>query len=78
MSEGQGVSLSRNVFGPTGQQHFSPGQRPGNAAIRAKGPTVQIARAIGAIGPGQLPKQPKGLNGRPFAMNSNRRPFGPR
>jgi hypothetical protein len=29
MSEGQGVSLSRNVFGPTGQQHVSPGQRPG-------------------------------------------------
>ena len=29
MSEGQGVSLSRNVFGPTGQQHISPGQRPG-------------------------------------------------
>ena len=29
MSEVQGDSLSCNVFGPTGQQHVSPGQRPG-------------------------------------------------
>jgi len=29
MSEVQGESLSCNVFGPTGQQHVSPGQRPG-------------------------------------------------
>ena len=30
MSEVQGESLSCNVIGPTGQQHVSPGQRPGN------------------------------------------------
>ena len=29
MSEVQGESLSRNVFGPTGQQYISLGQRPG-------------------------------------------------
>lgn len=29
MSTGKGVSLGRYVFGPTGQQHISPGQRPG-------------------------------------------------
>lgn len=68
-------SLSLKVFGPTGQKHISQEQRPGIAAIRAKGPTVQIAQAIG---PGRLPQQPKGLNGRPFAMKSNGRSFGPR
>ena len=29
MSEVEGESLSCNVFGPTGQQYVSPGQRPG-------------------------------------------------
>jgi hypothetical protein len=29
MSEGHDIRLSRNVFGPTGQQYVSPGQRPG-------------------------------------------------
>ena len=28
MSEVEGESLSCNVFGPTGQQYVSPGQRP--------------------------------------------------
>ena len=29
MNDGQGISLSRNVFGPVSQQYVSPGQCPG-------------------------------------------------
>ena len=52
MSEVQGESLSRDVFGPTGQQHVSPGQRPG-IVDRSVFPALKGRHDYGVVSPFQ-------------------------
>ena len=55
MSEVQGESLSCNVFGPTGQQYVSPGQRPGTVdrpafeALKGRHITIFFVSTLWAV-----------------------------
>ena len=55
MNEGHGVSLSRNVFGPTGQQHISQGQPPGTVdrpafeALKGRHITIFFVSTLWAV-----------------------------
>ena len=60
------LALTRNVFVMPGDNSRDSGTTvkhfvPGITAIRAKGPSVQIARAIGPGGIANTPKRPERL-----------------